>query len=433
MASVSKTKSGAVRIRFALNGKRKEIYLGKVSQKVSNRFKDHIEALAIASNTSTNVPRRSIEWATGIQDDFKKKLATAGLIDLSTPDDIPTLGNFVDRWIATRTDVKESSRKVYGRARNWLVKFFDEDCSIEDITPGDGDDWRRFMLEHIGGNTACKMSGIAKQVFSYALRKRLIDENPFADLPTAVGARKKTFVEHDTIQKLIDAAPSAEWRLLIVLARYGGLRVPSEPLALKWGDINFNSNTIYVPQPKVEHHGETHRQMPMFHDLKPYLEDVLNEQGGAASPDDDVLQKCRLTNYIPQITRISKQAGVPLTDAFFTCCRSSLETELLEEGMQPQAIHVWLGHSEAVSKKHYRQVRDKHFQDALRLTPKLTPDTSGQEGTEHDNRPTLYRETTKENVGLPTKNGASRIHLKTPFDGPNRTRTCDLHDVNVAL
>lgn len=381
MASISRTNAGAVRVRFRLDRSTREIYLGKVSKKEAESFRSHIEALTIAQNTGTQVRESTLQWAIDLPNKLKLKLETLGLISLTASPEEHQLGPFVDAWCDGRTDVKESSRLVYRRARKWLVEFFGEDHSISEITPGDAEDWKRFLLKTLGENTARKMSGVAKQVLAYAVKKRLLSANPFDDLPTAVGARDKAFVTVETIQKLIDVAPCAEWRLILVLARYGGLRVPSEILELRWGDINANWTRITLRQPKVEHHpGKARRQMPLFPELRPYLEDLLNAKQ-SVRPDDYVLLENRLTNFIPQVERIARRAGVNLGTAFFTSCRSSRETELMDSN-PAHVVHAWIGNSEAVAKKHYLLVTSDHFDRAL--TPILTPDNTGQYRTGGD-------------------------------------------------
>jgi len=43
---------------------------------------------------------------------------------------------------------------------------------------------------------------------------------------------------------IIDACPDAEWRLIFGLARWGGLRCPSETLALQWSHIDWARNRM---------------------------------------------------------------------------------------------------------------------------------------------------------------------------------------------
>jgi hypothetical protein len=86
----------------------------------------------------------------------------------------------------------------------------------------------------------------AKQFFQAAARRRLIAERPFADLKPGSKAneRRKFFVARDTTSKLLMACPAHEWRLIMALARYGGLRTPSETLRVEWpATITFRSAT----------------------------------------------------------------------------------------------------------------------------------------------------------------------------------------------
>src|SRR5262249_8913883 len=83
-------------------------------------------------------------------------------------------------------------------------------------------------------------------------------------------------VARDVIFRVIDAAPDAEWRLLIALSRFGGLRCPSEHLSLRWQAVDWERNRFRVDSPKT---GE--RWIPIFPELRPYLEECfeLAEEG----------------------------------------------------------------------------------------------------------------------------------------------------------
>ena len=65
------------------------------------------------------------------------------------------------------------------------------------------------------------------------------------------------------------------WRTIIALTRFGGLRCPSEVLSLKWSHINWGTRRFSVPSPKTEHHPDGNsRDIPIFPDLAPYLQSV---------------------------------------------------------------------------------------------------------------------------------------------------------------
>ena len=89
---------------------------------------------------------------------------------------------------------------------------------------------------------------------------------------------RQRFITRETASKLTDAAPDAQWRLLIALSRYGGIRVPSEALALTWGDVDFEHSRIRVPSPKTAHiPGKECRFIPMFPELRQPLMDVFEQ------------------------------------------------------------------------------------------------------------------------------------------------------------
>ena len=52
---------------------------------------------------------------------------------------------------------------------------------------------------------------------------------------------REFFVTHEMPTKVLEACPDAEWRLLFALSRFAGLRCPSEHLALRWADINWEA------------------------------------------------------------------------------------------------------------------------------------------------------------------------------------------------
>lgn len=75
---------------------------------------------------------------------------------------------------------------------------------------------------------------------------------------------------------MLEACPGAQWRLLFALSRFGGLRCPSEHLAMRLGDIDWQRGRITVTSPKTEYHpGGESRQIPIFPELQPYLEEVF--------------------------------------------------------------------------------------------------------------------------------------------------------------
>jgi integrase len=176
-------------------------------------------------------------------------------------------------------------------------------------------------------------------------------------------AARQFFVTRDMIDKVIEKCPDAEWRLIVSLSRFGGLRCPSEHLALKWADVNWDGR-ILVRSPKTEHHeGKGTRIIPLFPELRPYLSKVFED----AEPGTEfVINRYRDSNanLRTQFERIIHRAGLEPWEKLFQNLRATRQTELAETW----PIHVvcrWLGNSRAVAQEHYLQVTDDHFARAL--------------------------------------------------------------------
>jgi site-specific recombinase XerD len=210
----------------------------------------------------------------------------------------------------------------------------------------------------------------ARQFFRAAVRRKLIDENPFTDVaaPPQVNSSRAHFVTREITEKVLAACPDAEWRLIVGLSRYGGLRCPSETQALRWGDIDWASNRINVPSPKTEHlPGGAYRTIPLFAELRPLLSGAFDQ---AESGSIYVVSRYRgdNQNLRTQFERILRRAGVRAWERLFHNLRASRETELTEHF----PLHVvcdWIGNSAVIAAKHYLQVTDSHFSKAAGMGP----------------------------------------------------------------
>ena len=151
-----------------------------------------------------------------------------------------------------------------------------------------------------------------KQFFSAARKKRLINENPLDGVPTSTvsNPKRQQFIRREDIQKVMDACPDNEWRLIFALARYGGLRIPSELYGLAWDDILWDKKRFVVHSPKTEHiEGKETRICPLFPELELYLMEAFQQ----AEPGQKKVIAADLnisSNLRTQAHRIIKRAGL---------------------------------------------------------------------------------------------------------------------------
>jgi hypothetical protein len=209
MASVVKDPNGRKRILFVdQNGSRKTIRLGKCSRTQAEKFKVRVQSL-IAGRFSTVEPETA-RWVVDLPDDMHARLAAVGLVSPRAAAMRFTLGPFLDEYIASRQDVKPNTVLVYGRTGKHLVEFFGADKALQDITEGEADEWRLYLVSQgLATNTVNRTCGIARQYFRVAVRRRLIRENPFTELKTAVTGNKarEYFLSRQDAEKILAACP----------------------------------------------------------------------------------------------------------------------------------------------------------------------------------------------------------------------------------
>jgi integrase len=151
------------------------------------------------------------------------------------------------------------------------------------------------------------------------------------------------------------------WRLIAALARFGGLRCPSEVLALEWRWIDWAGYRFTVFSPKQEHlPGRGMRVVPLFPELRPYLEEAFElAETGAVHVITRYREGCK--NLRTQFQRIIRKAGVTPWQRLFHNLRSSRQTELTEI-FPAHVVASWLGNSVRVATQHYLQTTEEHFQ-----------------------------------------------------------------------
>jgi integrase len=372
MASLSTDSNGNRQIQFiAADRKRRSVRLGKLPKNTAREIRSKVAALNAAAKSHTSIDELTATWLGKIRQtnvDLYDKLAAVRLAPPRAEANQGTLGAWIDRYIASRSGTKGSTKTVYGHTQRCLVEYFGAGKLLTEITAFEADDWRTWLEkdQELGENTIKRRCGIARQFFSGAVKARLIAENPFGHMK-GIGTQRNPgrfyFVSQADAQKVLDACPDAQWKLLFALSRFGGLRCPSEHLALRWGDINWDRNRMTVHSPKTEHHeGKESRVVPIFDELRPYLNAVWDE---ADENEEFVITRYRdrNANLRTQLLRIIARAGVASWPKLFQNLRSTRQTELAEN-FPAHVVCAWIGNSEDVAREHYLQVTEDHFSRA---------------------------------------------------------------------
>jgi len=373
MASLSTQANGHRLIRFMdAGGRRRTIRLGKTSQRNAAIIKGRIEQIIAAQRGGLALDAETAAWLGDVDDRLRGRLAATGLVQLDGTRDLPTLREFLERYRDLRTDIKPRTRINYQQAIDNLLRYFG-DKRLDQVTAGDADEFRLSLLERLGDNTVRRHCGRAKQFFKAAVRKGFITRNPFADMKSCNvrenRARDYTVTLAQTA-KVIEACPDAEWRLIVALCRYGGLRCPSEVFALEWPDVLWDKARMVITSPKTEHHeGKDSRVVPIFPELRPHLEAAFEE---AAEGAVHVIARHRNANLRTRFAKIIRRAGLAPWPKLFHNLRASRETELAA-AFPMHVVCDWIGNSELVATKHYLRTTEADFERAAQPAGNLLP------------------------------------------------------------
>ena len=425
-------------IQFAdRDEERRTFRLSNVSKTTADRYFVHISHLNEARRTSSSVRGETLEFLNALGKRDYKRLVKLGLVEPREPDEADKKPATLEAWLdeferMKSPDWKPASKVVFGHTRRNLLDCFPAETLLADVTVLDAENFERHLkTEKLARATMAKRCSIARTVFEAARKHRLIESNPFQDaninVVTKGNSKKHVFVDRQDIQKILDSCPHTEWRLLIGLARYGGLRVPSEALSLKWEHINWERGEMLVPSPKTEHHeGHESRLVPLFAELRPLLLEASEQaEDGAVWVINRLRSRVKeggtdwqAVNLRTQFQKIIKRAGLKPWVRLWVNLRSTRDTELSDE-FPSHVVNKWLGHSERVANEHYRQTTRDHFERAINGITKANPSGALLVALHQEASPSI----TEQNPNKPSVSKPSRNAEKSKKEGVSHRST----------
>ncbi len=365
------------KIRYRDEEKRpRVIWVGDASKKHAAEVFRHVDALVSAKLLGMRPDPANLAWARGADPRLRERLETLGLIDAATATVQPrTVLAYMRTYITSRTDWKKSCN--HKQSVDHLERYLGRDLPLDQLTNGEAERFNRWMMSTEKGapglspNTAGQHIKRCRQMMRVAAKDRLLDRNPFEGIKIDLRSdrSKNVYIDAAAAAAVLEACPDQEWRTLFSLARYGGLRCPSEVLGLRWSDIQWDRGRFKVRSPKTEKSGKAERIVPLF----PELLDELNALYSLVAPGVDtpadgyVIARYRdtETNLRTTLGRISDRAGLARWPKPFMALRASRRTELERSGQfANHVLNEWFGHTGAIAEMHYLQVTEDDFSQA---------------------------------------------------------------------
>ena len=346
------------------DGGRHTIRLGRVNKKIAEMARRMIESLEAAKAAGYSPDRETADWVGRLGDEIHERLARAGLVPPREQSSraIITLGQHLEHLFSSLGKQKPTTARNYARARRLIEEFFGKDRTLDSITEGDADGYKRWLLASYAPASASVDLRRARQFLKAAVRRRLIPVNPFAEVScgSQVNDSRIVYVPAEDIERIIVACPDEDWRLVFALPRYAGSRFPSELENLKWADIDWVGARLTLREPKVEHHaGRGVRIVPISAELRPHLERAYRERAPGAVY---VVPRARGgRNLGTQAKRIIEKAGLKPWPKLFVNMRGSCSDDLERRGIPEKAINAWIGNTARMRQRHYHSVRPEDW------------------------------------------------------------------------
>ncbi len=430
MASWSRRKTGGAVIQFIdVNGKRHTVGMGTASDRTVERAVRVVEDLVNAAKFSQPLPADAVAWVNALPETAYARFVAAGLALPRQQSKHVTVSDFASTYFAKRTDVKGSTRLVHRNVVRNLTDYF-KSTPLSKVTAGDADDFARWLATEgrsdrqntqgeagLAPATCGKRLQLAATMFEDARKRKLISDNPFSDVrkPATTNPGRKKYVPVEHVLKLIEHETDAEWRALLALARYLGLRTPSEPFSLTWDCVDWTTRRLRIISPKTDRGGRPSRIAPILPEVWPFLEALRS-----ISPNDEgyVFHRLRQresvratergfwggVNLRTELLKKLGRQGLEPWPKLWHALRASAETDLVSQ-FPVHVVAAWLGNSPAVAAKHYLMVTDADFERAsFGRTPQTALQSALQSPAERGGQ---EQSTVPENAENPVNHGVS--------------------------
>lgn len=338
----SKARHG-YRLRVYTAAGRRSIWLGRVTEPEAIAIQRHVDEIIAAQTADLPIPRLTALWLDRLDPEIKSKLTCI-------TGSIRTVRTAIDEYLNAKRDlIALSTAESVGRSLAWLADACG-DRRIDGVSPEEVSTVYDSLEQ--GASTRGKIAKDWKAFFRWCEDNRWIVANPAKRLATTVSVRDKTFVSIETINRILAACDDLELRLVIVLSRFGGLRINSEIRDFSEASIDRVSKRIKITDTKRC----MIREIPLFREIAAQLP----APGVELLPTLASLSHSGLTNRFLDAVR---KAGIEPWRVPWHSMRASRETELITAfGLSTAA--KWIGNSEKVAMTSYAIIPDSDWAKA---------------------------------------------------------------------
>lgn len=369
MSSTVRRPRGHHWVQFRCGGKKHTARLGKVPHALADQWRVLVDRLIACVGLGLAPDPELRAWLDRMGDGPRRTLVTAGL---APPRGARTVGDLCDRYersLERRVEVKQASPATLANGRvvtGNLREHFGPDLPLERVDTEGAERFRRWLRSDgrsdgggaLAETTTSRRCRRAREIFAIAVDEGWLAQNPWRRLRNfrETDTRRDVYVPRATIEGVIAACPDRELRLVLGLARYVGIRVPSEMAGLLLADFDLERGVVRVTSPKTAYRdGQGERLAPIWPELEPLVTDVFEAALVGQTHALPHLGGVTGAAVTGRAQRACRAAGVVPWPKLWVNLRASCERDLLEKHPIDK-VASWLGHSPMVALKHYSRV-----------------------------------------------------------------------------
>lgn len=376
---------------------------GKTARKQAQHAADAIEKAALdvagagedkGSRILAIVAQVAEEARKGVLNATSAREAVAGILKISTGEDMPeyTIRTWVAEWLSRKTGRTESTMRAYKTHTKHFLRWLDKraDNTLQSLTVSDMRHLQQWLLNGSGGTrassptTAKQKMKTVSSIFIKAMNEGITNFNPVAALdpiPEVKKLERKPFTVEE-VDALTNAASSEEWRGIIIMGAFTGLRLTDCAL-MEWNDVNLKKGVI-ITTPRKTKRKKTVVTIPLHPTLAKFLKGFPTpiKQSTHVFPKLATYTGAGRNGLSVQFTRLMEKAGVSrgksqdtggrtIYERSFHSLRHTLTSWLAESNVSPEIRMQILGHKSEDVHAIYTHIDDATLKAAMASVPTL--------------------------------------------------------------
>jgi site-specific recombinase XerD len=362
-----KTSRGHWQVNFSEFGKQRTLYLGSgFTSGSADRIAKIVTDILSCRKRGEVLPLEVVRRIELLPDRVRSSFERLGLIGGVSRWTLTTL---LESFYEMKSDLSAGTRYGYNLCGTSLIEFFDKDRRIDSIEKSDCERFKNHYLVKYSACTLARVLRRCRSIFKFAVDTGRLVKNPFEKVSgnAEVNLSRQVYVARDMIFRVMACCRDDYDRLILALARFGGLRIPSEIRHLRYCD--FTDTVIRI-------HEDTKtgaREVPLFGEIREIFEHLTQAGLSKENPADSSWRIfANVGDFRTRISTAIRASGVERWVKLFVNLRSSCITDMVERRYSEKMLDSMFGNSTVVRQRHYVQFRkDKEYAKALEENERL--------------------------------------------------------------